>query len=73
MNFFPVFAARKVFSHSHPKQYELCMMGIPMLRYRTMLFSQPSLSTGYVPGYNIGRIHCIWKWIERQLDKEKPR
>ena len=30
MNFFPVFAARKVFSHSHPKQYELCMMGIPI-------------------------------------------
>ena len=51
----------------------MVMFPMIMLRYRTMLFSQTSLSTGYVPGYNIGRIHYIWKWIERQLDKEKPR
>ena len=50
----------------------MVMFPMIMLRYRTMLFSQTSLSTGYFPGYNIGRIHYIWKWIECQLDKEKP-
>jgi hypothetical protein len=43
------------------------------LRFRIMLSSRASLSTGYVPGSSIGGIHHIWKWIEHQLDKEKPR
>jgi hypothetical protein len=29
--------------------------------FRTMLFSQTSLSTGYVPSFSVGRIHYFSK------------